>query len=158
MRVIFEKTVEGHGEIGEVKNVRDGFARNFLIPKGLAALATEARVSEIEARLEKLKAEEAKETKAAEALKQKIEKLTLTFERESGDEGHLHGTVTKSDLADRLQEELGHDIDRHEIEFESPSEAGETEAVYRISPSVHATIKVAVTRKADVPESSSKTE
>lgn len=152
MRVIFEKTVEGHGEIGEVKDVRNGFARNFLIPKGLAALATPARISEIEARLTKLKAEESRENEVALTLKKKIEKLTLTFERESGDEGHLHGTVTKSDLADRLQEELGAEIDRHEIEFESPAEAGATEAIYRISPSVHATIKVVVVKKGDAVE------
>jgi large subunit ribosomal protein L9 len=156
MRVIFEKTVEGHGEIGEIREVRDGFARNFLIPKGLATLATPARVTEIEAGLAKLKAEEAKETERAEALKKRIEKLTLSFDRES-DEGHLHGTVTKSDLADRLEEELGQEIDRHEIEFESPSEAGETLATYRISPSVHATIKVVVTKKADVLEGTTKT-
>ena len=148
MKVVFRKSLENVAEIGDVKAVKPGYARNFLIPQELAVPATPHELSQLEAQISKLKQQEAKEESVATAKQKELEKLHLEFEREAGDDGTLFGTVTKQDIAEELERLLKSDIDRHQLEFEIPHSLGDYEATYRISPSVHAKVKLTVRRKA----------
>lgn len=148
MKVVFRKSLEAVAEIGDVKTVRPGYARNFLIPQGLAVAATPHELTQIQAQITKLKQQEAKEESAATEIQKKVEALQLKFEREAGDDGVLFGTVTKQDIAEELERLMKSDVDRHHLEFETPHSLGDYEASYRISPSVHATVKLKVRRKA----------
>ena len=149
MKVIFLKTVEGQAALGELREVRAGYARNFLFPGGLAALATPERLSALGARLKGLKAAEAAETARIEQGRTALEKLVLRFTQEAGEDGLLHGTITKQDLAEKMGELTTLQIDRHHLEWQSPRELGSYEASYRLHPGVHATLRVEIGRQGE---------
>ncbi|RJO59954.1 50S ribosomal protein L9 [candidate division WS5 bacterium] len=115
VQVIFLENIENN-KVGDVKNVPDGYARNFLLKKGLAVLATEEEMKKIEARLEKIKKEEEKKVKSAEELAEKIGKAKVRLEMQVGEEGKLFGSVTNRDVAEKLSE-IGFEIDKANIEF-----------------------------------------
>ncbi len=115
MKIILTQYVPGLGDVGEVKEVADGYARNYLIPKGMARRATPAALKEVEF----LKAKEAKrrerERQEALAIAEALKGITLRFEVVVGETGLLHGRITKDDVARALEEKLGREIDRRRI-------------------------------------------
>lgn len=120
MKVLLLQNVKGLGKAGEVKEVADGYARNFLIPRGMAVPATPSnlRKAEHQKRIEEEKMKRLAED--AQALAEAISKLTLTFRVKAGQEGKLFGSVTNADIALALEKELGHAFDKRKIELEEP--------------------------------------
>lgn len=144
MKVIFLEDVKGKGKKGEVKNVSDGYARNYLLPRGLATEATEASMKQLN---QQNKAEEKRkeaEKEKAEALAAKIEKLTVQIPAKSGEGGRLFGSITSKQIAESLQKQKIK-VDRRKIDLPEPIRSlGVTQVPVKLHPGVTATIKVQV--------------
>ena len=116
MKVILKKTYDKLGNPGEIVTVKDGYARNFLIPKGVAEIATKQNIERLQVELEKIAEQEAKTRSNLESLANQLNKLTLKFELKAGEEGKLFGSVTAQMVADAINEK-GFEVDKKEIEF-----------------------------------------
>ncbi|MGI6428337.1 MAG: 50S ribosomal protein L9 [Syntrophomonadaceae bacterium] len=146
MKVIFLQDVKGQGQAGEVKDVSDGYARNFLIPKGWAVEATKTRLKEIQERQEKQRKTQEKEKAEAAKLQQILEGQSITIKARTGGSDKLFGAVTAKEIADTIQERFKVNIDRKKIELTEPiKHVGEFPAKIKIYPSIQAEIKVVVT-------------
>ena len=146
MIVILTKDVKGTGKAGEVVKVSDGYARNMLIPKGLAKEATEGNVRNLEK--QKAIAEEKREEQkaAAKELAKKMETLQLEFKSKGGDNGKLFGSITSKDIADALAKQENIKVDKKKIDLPSPiKQTGTTEVTIKLFPEVAAKLKVVVT-------------
>lgn len=145
MKVILLKDVKGLGKAGDLVNSKDGYARNFLLPRNLAVEATPANLKKWE---EDKKAEEAKrqeELKEALALKDKIEKLNVKIKAKGGTGGRLFGSITSADIADALKKQHKIDIDKRKIELkENIKTTGSTEVEIRVYTEITATLKVEI--------------
>ncbi|MDQ3645639.1 MAG: 50S ribosomal protein L9 [Actinomycetota bacterium] len=129
MKVILAGDVEKLGQKGDVVSVADGYARNFLLPKGLALAATRGALRQAE-QMQRARAE--RDQREKEAAAGKVAKLGATpvyISARAGEEGRLFGSVTKSDVARAIKEQLGEDIDRHVIRLEEPIRSVGTHSV-----------------------------
>ena len=133
MKVLLKQDIENIGLAGEVHKVSDGYGRNFLLPQGLAVVASPGMMKQAvvwrkkaEARREELRAE-------YEALAKKIEGVTLNFTARAGETGKLYGSITTSQIADDLNAELGTEIDRRKVGVEPLRQLGEHKVVVRLS-------------------------
>ncbi|OAN47304.1 50S ribosomal protein L9 [Chloroflexus islandicus] len=145
MKVLLVQDVDHLGKAGEIKDVSGGFGRNYLLPKGFAVLATKSQIKQAEERLaaQRRKAEAAR--KDAEALAAKLAELTLTFVVKVGEQERLYGSVTNADIAAKLHEVAGIEIDRRKIALEDPiKRTGEYEVPVELASGVSATLKVVV--------------
>ena len=122
MKVILLQSHDKLGKAGEVVNVKSGFARNFLIPKQIASIATKQNIKSLESFLRAQEVKEAKNRVNIEGLSKKLDSLTLKFEVEAGEEGKLFGSVTSQMISDELSEQ-GYTIDKKEINLEEPIKA-----------------------------------
>ncbi|MBD7969879.1 50S ribosomal protein L9 [Paenibacillus gallinarum] len=147
MKVIFIKDVKGQGKKGQVKEVSEGYAANFLLPRGLARPATEGNVKVLEnqnAAEEKRKQQEKEE---AVALGKKLESLTVELKAKAGEGGKLFGAITSKQIAEALGKQ-GHKIDKRKIELDEPIRTlGVTKMSVKLHPDVKATLKVQVTEE-----------
>jgi len=135
--IILQEDVENLGAAGDVVDVKPGYARNFLIPRGLARRATEGNLKRIEEERRRREKAASREREAAEDLAGKLEGLSLSFSVRAGEEGRLFGSVTTSDIAEGLAEQ-GLDVDRRILQLEEPiKELG----VYRVSVDLHAEVR-----------------
>ena len=112
MKVILLKDVKGSGKAGDIVKVSDGYARNMLIPKGLAKEATQGNIKTLEKQKEKMAEKFAADKKAAEELAEKMETLTVDIVTKGGEGGRLFGSVTSKDIADALKEQHGIEVDK----------------------------------------------
>jgi len=138
--IILQRDVENLGEAGEVVEVRPGYARNYLLPQGLAVPATEGKLRQI--REERMREREAaeQEREAARELADRLQGLSLTFEMLAGEAGQLFGSVSAQDISERLGEQ-GLDVDRKAILLEEPiKELG----VYSVEVDLHAEVRPTV--------------
>jgi large subunit ribosomal protein L9 len=145
MKVLLLRDVEHLGKAGEIKDVSGGFGRNYLLPKGFAVLATKSHIKQAEERLaaQRRRAEAAR--REAEALAAKLSALTLTFTAKVGEQDRLYGSVTNTDIAAKLREEVGVEIDRRKIMLEDPiKRTGEYEVPVELASGITATLKVVV--------------
>jgi len=145
MKVLLIQDVDELGFAGEVKKVTTGYGRNFLIPNGLAVLATPSALKEAE--LHRRRAAERRQRLADEvaALAATIGQTTLVFQAKAGDKGRLYGSVTTADIADKLAEAVGQEIDRRRINLDSPiKQLGTHKVGVRLSTDVMAEFDVAV--------------
>jgi large subunit ribosomal protein L9 len=144
MKVIFLKDVKGKGKKGEVKNVAEGYAHNFLIPRGFAKEATSGNINSLEAQKKKEQEIAAQQLADAEKLKEKMESLTVKLETKAGEGGRLFGSITSKQIADELKK-LGYKIDKRKIDLPEPIRAlGFTNVPIKIHAKVTATVKVQV--------------
>ncbi|MBP1732382.1 MAG: ribosomal protein [Deltaproteobacteria bacterium] len=120
MKVILLEDVQGVGKTGEMKEVKDGFGRNFLIPRHLAMLGTQGNVKGLQARAKKLIDQKERVLKTAEVTKQKLEAASLTIKHRAGQDGKLFGSVTSKELAEAIKRELGLEFDRKSIRLDEP--------------------------------------
>ncbi len=120
MRVILLDNVEGVGKSGETRDVRDGYGRNFLVPRGLAILATKGNVKKVQEQAKFLMDKREKDLKTAGFLKTRLEETPLIIKKRSGVDGKLFGSVTSKDVVDALKKGLDMDIDRRGIKFPEP--------------------------------------
>lgn len=146
MIVILMKDVKGSGKAGDVVKVSDGYARNMLLPKGLAKEATEGNIRSLE-KQKAIAAEKLEEQKAAaKEMAMKLEKITLKIESKGGDSGKLFGSITSKDIAEALEKQEGMKIDKKKIEMKTPiKQAGETEVTLKLFTEISAQLKVSVT-------------
>ena len=145
MQVILMEKIDNLGSLGEIVNVRAGFARNFLVPRRKAKIATKANIEafeEIRAELEKVAAEA---TAAAEEIRVKLDGTEITLEANAGSEGKLFGSITNHEIAEALQE-LGFEIERRNVRMpEGPiRNVGEHEVGIHLHTDVDATVKVII--------------
>jgi large subunit ribosomal protein L9 len=145
MKVLFKQDVVDVARAGQVKEVADGYARNFLIPRGLAVAATSAALKQV-AQVRAVAARQAsEEEKAAQALKEKLEAQPVVIEAKAGQQGRLYGSVTTADVAGAIQRQLGVSVERRDLEIgDHVRQIGSYEATARLHRSVTATITVEV--------------
>ncbi len=117
MKIILLQSYEKLGKVGEIVNVKPGFARNFLIPNKIASLATEQNIKALEVFLKAQETKEAKNRDNLEALSKKLNSLTLKFEVQVGEDEKLFGSVTSQMISDELANQ-GYTIDKKEIKLE----------------------------------------
>lgn len=149
MKVVFLKDVKGKGKKGEVKNVADGYAQNFLIKNGYAVEATNQALSQLEGQ-KKLEAKNAAaELQAAKDLKEKLENITVEIKAKSGEGGRLFGSVSTKQIAEALQKGYGIKIDKRKMDCnEGIRSLGVTNVPVKLHHEVKATLKVHVTEEA----------
>lgn len=117
MKVIFLKDVKGKGKKGEVKNVSDGYAHNFLLKQELAVEATPGNMKKLEAQKNKANQNAQEELEQAKVLKEKLEKITVELTAKAGDGGRLFGSVTTKQIAEALQASEQIKIDKRKMEL-----------------------------------------
>lgn len=148
MKIVLLKDVANVGRAGEVKEVADGYGRNFLLPKKLALLATPSALKAAEAQLQKEKEKEQRFAAEITKLAQQLEGLLITFKEKASSEDRLYGSVRDSDIARELSQLTGQDIAKEKIELEEPiRQLGEYEVTVRFSQDLAPKIKVIVTRE-----------
>ena len=147
MVVILLKDVKGTGKAGDVVKVNDGYARNMLIPKGLAKEATQGNVRNLEKQKALAEEKRAEEIAAAQKKAEELEKIVLTVPSKGGENGKLFGSVTSMDIAKALQEQEGIAIDKKKIEMpDGPiKQAGTSQVIVKLYQDVSAKIRVKVT-------------
>lgn len=146
MIVILTKDVKGTGKAGEVVKVSDGYARNMLIPKGLAKEATQGNIRSLEK--QKAIAEEKRQENEAKAKEEaaKLEAITLEISSKGGENGKLFGSITSMDIAEALEKQEGLKIDKKKIEMDGPiKQAGVSMVTLKLFQDVAAKVKVNVT-------------
>ena len=119
MKVILNKTVDGLGEEGDVVAVKDGFARNYLFPRGIAKNATKNNIAAIQREIEDRQVREAKTRENLEALTKQLDKLSLKFDMVAGEDDRLFGSVTSQMISVAIAEK-GYTVDKKEIEIPEP--------------------------------------
>lgn len=144
MKVIFLKDVKGQGKKGEVKNVSDGYANNFLIPRGLAEPANASNVKQLEQQKMAEARNKQKEKEQARELAGKLEKTEVVLKAKAGEGGRLFGAITSKHIADELKK-MNLDIDRRKIELDEPIRSlGVTRVPVKLHPDVKATLNIQV--------------
>ncbi|MDR0570121.1 MAG: 50S ribosomal protein L9 [Clostridiales Family XIII bacterium] len=145
MIVILLKDVKDLGKSGDVVKVSDGYARNMLLPRGMAAQATDGNIRSLEKQKKVLEEQRQRDLQAAQAQAEKIGKLTVEILTKSGESGRLFGSITSKDIADAIKRQHGVDLDKRKILLESPIKTiGETSVEIKLYPEVSATVKVDV--------------
>lgn len=149
MKVIFLKDVKGKGKKGEIKNVADGYAHNFLLKNNLAIEANQATISKLDGQKKKEQKEAAQELEEAKQLKEKLETLTIDLKAKSGEGGRLFGSITTKQVATELEKTHGIKLDKRKMELDDAIRAlGYTNIPVKVHPDVVATLKVHVTEEA----------
>lgn len=144
MKVIFLKDVKGKGKKGEIKNVSDGYARNYLFPKNLAEEATSGNLNALKAQEKKVREHAQEELVRAEQLKETIEKLTVEVSAKSGEDGRLFGSVTSKQIAEQLKKQKIK-VDKRKIELDEPIRTlGYTKVPVKLHHDVTAVVNVHV--------------
>jgi large subunit ribosomal protein L9 len=137
MEVILRQAVENLGKPGDVVKVSNGYARNFLLPRGVAFEATPGNLKRIAQEKERLEAAENERRTAAQGLAEKLEQVSLTFSARVGEEGKLFGSVTTADIAHQLEQQ-GFTIEKRQIDLHEPLK---TLGVFRVPVRLHADVK-----------------
>lgn len=150
MRVVLTQNVPNLGQVGDVKDVADGYGRNFLIPKGMAILATVSALKNVD-ELRRAEAKKmARRLQTAQEMANMLSQLDLRFKRRAGEEGRLYGSVTNADIAEAIQAQTGQEIDRRRIELDEPiRQTGEHTVEIRVMTNVSAQVKVTVEPEAE---------
>ena len=144
MKVILLEDVRGTGKAGDVANVSDGYARNMLIPRGLAVEATAQNIKQLEKKKEAMAKKFAEDKAAAIELKKKLEEVTVEVKTKAGKDGKVFGSVTSKDIADALNQ-MGFDIDKKKIQLDSPIKAtGMTDVNVKLFTEISGKVKVNV--------------
>jgi large subunit ribosomal protein L9 len=148
MKVILTEDLRGTGRKGEAVEVRDGYGRNFLVPKGLALPATESNVKRFENIVKSLQDKKGRTLKAAADIKEKLEEASLIIKKRAGADGKLFGSVTHKDVADAIKGALGVEIDRKSVKISEPIRStGAYTLEVRLEQNVNAAVKVEVEKK-----------
>ena len=155
MQVILKKDVQNIGEAGEVVNVKDGYARNFLIPKNFAEIATEGALKNREQNIARIHAKQEKLHQEALAKAAEIEKLgKIELSAKAGESGKLFGTITTKKLCEELKEKANIEVDRKTVSLNAPiNKIGEFTMLIKLTSKVKTELKVIVTASEVVKES-----
>ncbi len=148
MQVLLMQNVPGIGNAGEVKKVADGYARNYLLPRKLAVVASQGAVKQAEAIKQAVLRREAKTRAEAQELAKIIEQVTLTFRAKAGEGDRLFGSITSADIVESLAREKGITVDKRKIDLNSPlKELGTHQVAIKLHPEVSAKVAVVVEKE-----------
>ncbi len=147
MEVILLEDVEGLGKAGELKTVNDGYARNYLIPRGLAVIADKKKKKDLEHKKRMVEEMQKRKLKTAEAIKKRLEELSITITAVAGEEDKLHGAITKEKIAEAIAAQ-GISINKDQVLLDEPIKTlGIFNVRTKILKDVEANVKVWVVRK-----------
>jgi len=147
MKVILRRNFDQLGKVGDVVAVKDGYARNYLIPRQIAYQATKGNILALEEEKKQILKKEAKELELAQKLANDIEKVSITIPVKVGEEDKIFGTVTSQMIADSMKEK-GYDVDKRKIEITEPIKSlGIYSVTIKLHPSVSAVVKTWVVRE-----------
>lgn len=145
MKVILKQDVKGMGKKESMHEVSDGYARNFLLPKGLAVEASASNLNVMNTKKEAEKNKKDKELAKAKALAEKLKSITVVIKTKAGDNGKLFGSITSKDISDQLKKDFNLEVDKKKIHLEDSLKAiGTTEIEARIYPEVTAKFAVKI--------------
>ncbi len=145
MKVVLTQDVKGQGKKGQVITVSDGYARNFLLPKGLATEASASTMNDLKNKEAAKQYKVATEKAAAEDLAKKLSEITLEIKVASGTDGRFYGSVTSKEIAEKLQEIYKITVDKRKIMLDRPiKEYGTTQLDVKLYPEVVGKLKVTV--------------
>lgn len=145
MKVVLRQDVDHLGHKGDVLDVADGYARNFLVPRGLAMRASKGTVAQAGAMRRNREARDRREREAATALAAQLRDKRVEVRARAGEGGRLFGSVTAADVADAVRDQLGVEVDRRRVQLDEPlKELGDHEIGVRLHTDVDATLNVAV--------------
>ena len=145
MKVLFKQDVEGVAKAGQVKDVADGYARNYLIRRGLAVVATPGALKNAAAEQATVSRRAADEEKGARDLKERLEAQPIVVRSKAGAQGRLYGSITNADVAQAIKQQLGVDVDRRHVELAEPiRQVGEHQASARLHRAVTAKLTLDV--------------
>ena len=145
MKVILSSNVEGVGYTGDVVEVANGYAQNFLMPKGLAMRATEGAVSQAAAMKRSRDLQDLRQREVAEEAAQRLEAVSISIEARVGQDDQLYGSVTTSDIAEAVQAQTGIELDRRNMALEEPiRQVGTHQVEMRLHPEVRAQLTIEV--------------
>lgn len=145
MKVILLQDVKAQGKKGDLVNVSDGYAKNFLFPRKLAKVADAQVLTELKNREESIAFRDAEDRKAAQALKEKLEKTVLVFQTTGGADGRLYGAVTSKDVSEKLEQDHQIKIDKKKIDVGTTIKTtGEFNAEIKLYREISATLKIIV--------------
>ena len=145
MKVILNQDVKGQGKKGDMVEVSDGYARNFLLPKNLAKEATKENINVMQGQKDSQEFRKKKELEEAQEIKEQVEKVTVKMKAKAGENGKLFGSVTSKDIAEELK--MQHHIKLDKKKFVLPDgikSLGVTEVEIKVHPGVVAKLKVSV--------------
>lgn len=145
MKVILKQDVKSLGKKGELVNASDGYARNFLFPKGLAVEANASAMNDFNNKESAKKFHKAEEIKAAQELADKLEGKTFKLTAKAGSNGKLFGSVTSKDISKKIKEDLNTDIDKRKIVMQDIKSFGTVQAEVKVYQGISAKIFVQVT-------------
>jgi large subunit ribosomal protein L9 len=145
MKVIFLDDVSTKGKKGEIRDVADGYARNYLIPKGYAAPATEGALKQYKAKLVSQERSMERRQDELKELAAKINGMEIHFPAKVGEKGRIHGSITSADIAQKISEHVNTEIDKKKVILDEPlKHLGEHDITIRFYKEIGAAIKVIV--------------
>ena len=144
MKVILKADVKGQGKKGDLINASDGYAKNFLLPKGLAVVADKTAINELEGKKSAAAFHKNQEEMKAKELADKLEGKKVTFKAKSGDNGKLFGSITAQDVANEIKMQLHLEVDKKKVQIDSIKTLGTTDAIIKVYPGISAKVKVEV--------------
>ncbi|MDD3847086.1 MAG: 50S ribosomal protein L9 [Syntrophorhabdaceae bacterium] len=148
MKLILIEDVQGTGKKGETVTVKDGYGRNFLVPRGLAVPASEGNVARFESIVRSVSNKKAREMQTAGELKAKLEEMSLTIKKKAGDDGRLFGSVTHKDIVEAIKSLTGVEIDRKLVRLEEAIKmTGSHVVVIHLQQDVNAEVKIEVEKE-----------
>ena len=147
MKVILQKDIPSLGDAGDIKEVAEGFARNYLLPKNLVIVANESSKKAVEHQMKLIKIKKDKRKKTSEQLAASMADIEITIPAKVGEEGKLFGSITSMDIARHLKDK-GFDIDKRKILLDSPIKSeGEFKISIKLEEGLSAAVKVVVVKE-----------
>lgn len=150
MKVIFTEDVKGRGKRGQIKNVPDGYAQNFLIPRGKAKIATKAAMSELKGQERSKEKREAEELAQAKELKKKLEadNTVLEMSGKAGSDGRMFGSISSKQITKALQDQYNIKLDKRKLELPAPIKAlGYADVKVKLHHDVEAKLRIHIAEK-----------
>ncbi len=151
MKVLLLRDHEKLGKAGDIKNVADGYARNYLLPRGLAVLATAGALKQAETIRKSEEKRRAKLYAEAQAVANQLAGVTLTFRALAGETGKLYGSITHQMIADEISRKTGQTVDRRQIECEPIRNLGEHKCTVRLTVDLNPEVKIIAHREGETP-------
>jgi len=148
MQVLLLQDVHGLGHAGDVKKVTDGYARNYLLPRKLAVVATAEAMKQVEQHRQAISRHQIKALTEAQEFAQVLDGVTVSFQARAGEGDRLYGSITNAHIADALTEKVGREVDKRKIDLEEPlKELGTHAVTIRLAPEAEAKIIVVIERE-----------
>src|SRR5574339_1225558 len=152
MKVMLVKDVYKLGRAGDIKKVADGYGRNFLIPQGLAVLATAGALKQVEKIRSQAEIRRTEQNSELKDLAAQINGLTLVFDAKAGETGKLYGSITTQDVATAIQEKVRYEVKKQQIDMQPIRALGETSAHVRLTMDLVPEVKIIVHREGEALE------